>query len=326
MSKGICLITGARGFLGSEIVRQAKAAHLSVRATDKNAESAPSDVDYRLADILELSNLYPVFQDVTQVIHTAGLAHIFKKSQAFLAPFKAVNEEGTANVCHAAAKTGVEHFILISSVSVYGTSTRGVFDEKTPCSPEGPYAESKFRAEQRAIEIAQRFGMSLTILRLATLYGENDPGNVARLMRMIDKGRFVWVGNGSNLKSLLYHGDAARACMSVVSRPGSGIKIYNVSAQPYTMQEVIEGLAKALGRSLPRLHIPAAPVLQSARLFSMMAGNRGRLGNLYNLLEKWLADDAYDANLFKQKFRFQTEIGLIEGLQREVAWYRRQPR
>jgi nucleoside-diphosphate-sugar epimerase len=324
MSKRICLITGARGFLGSEIVRQAQAAHLSVRGTDKNAESAIPDLDYRLADILELSSLYPLFHDVTQVIHVAGLAHIFKKNQVHMAPFKAINEEGTANVCQVAAKTGVEHFILISSVSVYGPSTHGVYDEKAPCSPEGPYAESKFRAEQRAIEIAQRFGMPLTILRLATLYGENDPGNVARLMRTIDSGHFVWVGNGSNLKSLLYRGDAARACISVASRPGSGVKIYNVSARPYAMYEVVEGLAKALGRSLPRLHIPATLVLGPARLFSILAGNRGRLGNLSTLLEKWLADDAYDTNLFKQIFGFQTEIGLTEGLQREVAWYRSQ--
>ena len=57
--------------------------------------------------------------------------------------------------------------------------------------------------------------MALTILRLATLYGEGDPGNVGRLMRTLDRGRFLWIGDGSNRESLLYRGDAARACMAV---------------------------------------------------------------------------------------------------------------
>jgi hypothetical protein len=43
--------------------------------------------------------------------------------------------------------------------------------------------------------------MALTILRLATLYGEGDPGNVGRLMRALDRGRFLWIGDGSNRNS-----------------------------------------------------------------------------------------------------------------------------
>ena len=38
--------------------------------------------------------------------------------------------------------------------------------------------------------------MALTILRLATLYGEGDRGNVGRLMRTPDRGRFLWIGGG----------------------------------------------------------------------------------------------------------------------------------
>ncbi len=326
LSEHPILINGANGFLGSEIVRQAIANNLPVRATDKQSVSKTPDVDYRPADILELSSLGLVFRDVAQVVHVAGLAHIFNKTQAVNAPFKAINEQGTANVCQLAAKAGVGHFTLISSVSVYGPYTQGMYAENAPCFPEGPYAESKYKAEQRAIEITQQSGISLTILRLATLYGENDPGNVARLMRAIDRGRFIWIGNGSNLKSLVYRGDAARACVTVILHPSTGVKIYNVSAQPSTMYEVIEGLAVALGRNHPRLHIPASPVLKSAIFLSRLAGNRSRLGDLHNTLRKWLADDAYDASQFNKTFGFQTEVGLTEGLRREVMWYRSQIR
>jgi nucleoside-diphosphate-sugar epimerase len=49
-------------------------------------------------------------------------------------------------------------------------------------------------------------------------------------MRTLDRGRFLWIGDGSNRESLLYKGDAARACMAAAERPASGINIYNVSA------------------------------------------------------------------------------------------------
>ena len=76
--------------------------------------------------------------------------------------------------------------------------------------------------------------MALTILRLATLYGEGDPGNVGRLMRTLDRGRFLWIGDGSNRKSLLYKGDAASARMVTVERPSSGVNVYNETfAQPH---------------------------------------------------------------------------------------------
>ena len=105
------------------------------------------------------------------------------------------------------------------------------------CNPVEPYALSKYNAELRAIEIARESGMALTILRLATLYGEGDPGNVGRLMRTLDRGRFLWIGDGSNRESLLYRGDAMRACMAVAERPALGINIYNVSAPACTMRD-----------------------------------------------------------------------------------------
>ena len=316
------LVTGASGFLGSEIVHQANLAGMHVRATDRHALSSPSEVDYCCADILNPEDLPPAMDGVMCVIHAAGLAHVFDKSKAAVAPFKAVNETGTANVARAAARAGVQHFVLISSVSVYGGSAPGG-SENSICRPQGPYAESKWRAEQRAVEIAEATGMRLTILRLATLYGEGDPGNVARLMRAIDRGRFIWVGDGSNHKSLLHREDAARACLVVLcAQQAEIVNIYNVSAPPCTMREVVEGLALALGRRVPRLRIPAWLALGLTGMTAGLVRGRGRLGTLHATLQKWLADDVYDASKFERAFDFQARVKLAEGLRREVGWYR----
>ena len=214
-----------------------------------------SALEFATADITNPASLPPAFAGVDVVIHAAGLAHVFHNAEAQASRFMAVNEIGTKNVAEASVQAGVRHLVLVSTVAVYGGS-RPDYDENVPCYPKGPYAESKWRAEERAREIAQIGGMQLTILRLATLYGEGDPGNVARLIRSIEAGHFVWVGNGLNRKSLLHRDDAARACLAALNRSDDTLRIYNVAATPCTMRQVVEEIADALGRRIRRLPYP----------------------------------------------------------------------
>ncbi len=316
------LITGANGFLGSEIVRQAAVAGLAVHATDRQDLSGLPVLDYHQADILDVSSLKPIMRAIDCVVHVAGLAHVFDKAKAEKAPFKEINEIGTANVARVSADAGVKRFILISSVSVYGSFTNGVFDESAPCRPEGKYAESKYRAELRAVEIAKQSGMALAVLRLATLYGEGDPGNVARLMKAIDGERFIWFGKGLNRKSLLHKSDAARAVLAASRKPCSGINFYNVSAPVCSMRDIVRALASALGKKVPGWVIPESWALVAARIVSGAMRGKGPLGNLRSTIEKWLADDAYSADKFEKTYDFQTQVGLADGLRAEVEWYR----
>jgi nucleoside-diphosphate-sugar epimerase len=314
------LITGANGFLGSTILSRLLTSGVSVHATDLGAAGGASGCVYRKADITKPEELKPVFKNVTTVIHAAGLAHIFSLEANSVEKFRQINEIGTANVATEAAEAGVEHLILISSVSVYGPYTEGMYDENTPCSPVGPYALSKYHAELRSMEIARKSSMALTILRLATLYGEGDPGNVGRLMRTLDRGRFLWIGDGGNRKSLLYKGDAARACVAVVLRPPPGINIYNVSAPACTMQEIADGIADALGKHPLPVRIPASLALLLSRHLSRMPHRR--LTGLHQTVKKWLAEDVYDTRRFEEAYGFQTRTSLKDGLKREVDCYR----
>ena len=320
MNIGTVLVTGANGFLGKAILTQLMSENLTVYGTDMGNAPAAICNEFRKADITQPEELIGAIGGATTVIHAAGLAHVFDKRNIFNAQFKAINEQGTANVARVAANASVSHFVLISSVSVYGPFTQGAYGESITCHPQGPYAESKYQAEQRAIEIAIESGMALTILRLATLYGEGDPGNVARLMRTIDRGRFIWIGNGSNRKSLLHREDAARACLAVIQNPVSGVNIYNVSAPPCTMCEVVEELAGALGKRIPSFGIPASLVRGISELFSILPVSS--LQNLGATAQKWLADDMYDGRKFEHAFNFQSRVNLAEGLRREVACYR----
>ena len=144
-------------------------------ATDLGSASATAGIAYQKSDITRPEGLMDAIGGAATVIHAAGLAHIFTPGAGSDEKFHQINEIGTENVAKVAARAGVEHLILISSVSVYGPYTLGLYDEDTPCHPVGPYPISKFHAELKAIDVAEKSGMALTILRLATLYGEGDP-------------------------------------------------------------------------------------------------------------------------------------------------------
>ena len=139
------------------------------------------------------------------------------------------------------------------------------------------------------------------------------------LVGTLDRGRFLWIGDGSNRESLLYKGDAARACMAAAERPASGINIYNVSAPACTMREIVDGIADALGKHPFPVQVPAPPALLLSRHLSRIPNRR--MAGLHQTVKKWLAEDVYDTRRFEEAYGFQTKTSLEDGLKREVDWY-----
>lgn len=271
-----------------------------------------------VGDISDTSLLRKASAGVTAIVHAAGLAHVFGPDAQDSALFNAVNETGTGNVVDAALESGVPHVVLVSSISVYGSYQGAKCDETVPCNPHGPYAISKWRGECLATERMAKGRGSLTILRFATIYGEGDRGNVAKLIRALDRGHFVTLGSGQNQKSLIYKEDAARACFCAVERPVKGTEVFNVSAQPATMREIVAAICQALGRSAPRYGVPLFLVKAAAAMARRM-GDPRQLGEQ---LEKFLHDDVYDGARFENAFGYIPAIPLSEGIRREVDFLR----
>ena len=79
-----------------------------------------------------------------------------------------VNVEGTRNVLAAAQAAGVERFIYVSSVAVYGVNRAPLIDESMPTPPVGQaYPDSKIAAER----LVRESGLPYVIIRPASTYG-----------------------------------------------------------------------------------------------------------------------------------------------------------
>lgn len=324
------LVTGATGFLGRAIVDELlQNDGYEIFTTGRSSAAGERLPNYHRADLSDVVDLKQLEKigEVDAVIHVAGLAHQFKKTDS--EKFFRINAYGTENIINLAKRLEVKKFVLISSVSVYGKASRQqnetIFEEEAVCQPEGLYAESKLESEKIAQRICQTDSIELIILRPATIIGEGDNGNVARLIRLIDSRKFVWLGSGSNLKSLIYKLDVAKACVAVIenkfSEPGK-TKIYNVTAEPVSMRAIVDTVAQHLKKNVLPVHISPGIVRKSLKMCEKITRWK-KFQALQETIDKWLSDEVFSGEKIKREVGFKAETSAFEGLRREVLNYQR---
>ena len=139
------------------------------------------------------------------VVHLASRAHILNDSVSDpLAAFRETNTQGTVNLAKQAAECGVTRFIFLSSIGVNGSMTSGEpFIHSDSPSPHSPYAISKLEAEKGLIELGERTGMKVTIIRSPAIYGLNAPGNFGVIEKLIKYGVPLPVASIKNSRSLV---------------------------------------------------------------------------------------------------------------------------
>jgi UDP-glucose 4-epimerase len=318
------LVTGASGFVGRSIVKELGEKSIDIYTCGRKPQAdLPNYFPVDITSKESVEKLAGQLNCVDSIIHSAGLAHQFQAPKDTGA-FKKINVGGTENIARLASEIGCKKFIHISSISVYGDSKPNPCDEAAACEPSGSYAVSKYEAELAAREICQKHGINLVILRLATVYGEGDVGNVLRLIKLIDGGKFFWAGRGENGKSLIFNTDAARACRIAAEAGESdlpGVNIYNVTDAPHTMREIVETIAQKLGKKIPGISVPPGLIKTTLKTASLLPVVGGRARNLAGTLKKWQSDDVLSGEKIERELNFQAETSLAEGIKKEVEWY-----
>ncbi|MEC8420711.1 MAG: SDR family oxidoreductase, partial [Verrucomicrobiota bacterium] len=111
-----------------------------------------------------------------------------------------VNVLGTKQVLKFCEVVSIEHFIFISSTSVYKhRSLEEVKINNIELYPNSTYGKSKLEAEK----LVSKFYGSSYIVRMATLFGNGDKYNLYRLSNAIARGKFFIPGIGDTKKSVI---------------------------------------------------------------------------------------------------------------------------
>jgi len=239
------LFTGGSGFLGRNIKPL-----LDKRYKVTTIGIMPEDM-IKANFVTEVPNLPEVY-DI--VLHAAGKAHVYPKTEAEKQAFYDVNLTGTINVCKALENVGLpKAFIFISSMNVYGDKPGNMDTEDTrPLIGNSPYSDSKIKAETYLTQWCQENNVVLTILRPSLLVGRGAPGNLGAMVNGIKKGAYLSIAGGKARKSVLLVDDIANLVPLVVSKGG----VYNVCDDRHPSFHDLEiTIAKHLGKR-PPISIP----------------------------------------------------------------------
>lgn len=195
------LITGLTGFLGKSVY---------VYLKDFNSVFELSKPD--TVHTIRLDKEVPAFsQSFDLVVHAAGKAHSFPRSDSEANQFFEVNVKGTQNLLNGIEIAGVpKQFVFISTVAVYGIEIGNNIEETEILNANDPYGVSKIQAEQIVLDWCQKNNVVCTILRLPLLVGKNPPGNLGAMLRAIEKGYYFNIGGGKAKKSMVLAEDVAR--------------------------------------------------------------------------------------------------------------------
>lgn len=313
-------VTGASGFIGSAVLRAARARQLQAIGFSRRP-AAIDGVAWQRGGLGDRHALEAALRGADVVVHAAGLAH----RTGGLPPeaWRLANVDGTRAVVEAAAAVGVGRVVVVSSVAVYGSHGH-VVDEGTVCRPVGAYATSKRDGELEARRIADAAGLALCLVRPATVAGAGDPGSVARLARLLQADRFVALGDGRARKCLIGVDDVADALLRIATAETADADTYNVAGAPVRLDEIVEVLAGALGAGGPRLRIPQHVVRLALAALTSVEHRSRRAGWASHGLRAWLADHVYDVSRFERRYGPLVRTPWREVLLDEAQWLRRE--
>ena len=267
--KPLSLVTGAAGFIGSNLVDYLLEQGHQVVCVDN--ESANNDKFYWnkdtynvSGDITDYKTMKNAFTNVDYVFHLAAESRL---QPAIENPIGAIEKNcvGTTVMLQCAREAGVKRFVYSSTSSAYGNNPYPNV-ETQPDDCLNPYSASKAAGEKFCKMYTDLYGLETVVLRYFNVFGDRSPtrGQYAPVIgifqRQKDAGQALTiVGDGSQRRDFVHVKDVARANYMAATSPllyhdqidNHLGEVFNVgSGTCYTIQQIANAI------SLNQTYIP----------------------------------------------------------------------
>jgi len=322
------LVTGAGGFLGSQIVEDLLARGHAVRGLCRKdyPALAARGVEMIRTDLRDRRAVIEACRGIDIVFHTAAAAGIWGSWKHYYA----VNVRGSAHVVEGCRAQGVRRLVFTSSPSVtFEAADQAGVDESAPYCRRWlcHYAHSKALAEQHVLAANGTDGLLTCALRPHLIWGPRDPHLVPRLIARARAGKLYRIGDGTNRIDTIYVDNAALAHLQAAEAlaPGSPVpgRAYFISqGEPVNCWEWIDQILALAG--LPAIHKSITP-RAAWRLGAL-------LESLWRLLflpgeppmTRFLAVELstthfFDISRARKDFGYEPRVSTAEGMRRLAA-------
>ena len=312
-------ITGAAGFLGAHLVDGFERRKVDVLPLVRTLDGRSTR--WTRASTLEAALGNPTALDGCDVlVHAAAVRHRHGVSAA---DYQASNVALVGSLLRAAAGR-VRRVVLVSSVGVYGFPTLLPVTEDHPYAPVTTYSRTKVEAELLASSLAPEHGIELCIVRPTIVYGPSDTnGMLDKMVRMIRAGSYRVVGSGDNTLHHTHVDDIVEGVLLAATHPAAaGEHFILCGPETITLERLSLMVARAVGRRLPRIHVP----LRAARLVATGVDRLTSLGLVAadppinnEKLDVMTNSIAFDPGKARRLLGYRPRVGYEEGVRRTLG-------
>ena len=255
------LITGAAGFLGSNLANYLVREGHQVRGLDDLSTGDPqalsAEVLFTRGDVNDRPKLWTLLQDVDCVYHLAARVAV-PESVLYPREYNAVNVGGTVSLMEAMRDVGVRRVVFISSGAVYGDQTKQPLNEKAQPYPHSPYAVLKLAAEYYVRSIGDLWGIETISLRVFNAYGPGQhlppshPPVIPNFLRQaIRGGTLVMHGDGSQTRDYVFVDDVVNTMIAAATAPSIDNLIINIgSGRETSINELVQLVMEVTGTKI----------------------------------------------------------------------------
>jgi nucleoside-diphosphate-sugar epimerase len=269
------LVTGANGFIGhslcEELVKRKKKVCGAIR--NKSVLKDYNNIEYfEVGNIDPQTNWESALSNVDCIVHCAGIAHVKKKKKLETERvLNNTNVEGTKKLALQAAKAGIKRLIFLSSIKVNGENTydvgskkknsmnndKKIFTHLDEPSPKDLYGFSKWKAEEKLLNVSGQTDLEVVILRLPLVYGSGVKGNLNRLIKLIESGIPLPFKMIKNQRSMIGLDNLIDLIILCIDHPKAAGKTFLVSdGEDLSTPELLRYIASSMNCNLRLFSLP----------------------------------------------------------------------
>lgn len=250
------LVTGATGFVGSELISQLLLRGEKIRAIKRITSRIPhfladkKDLEWFDADILDYFALSDAMDGISCVYHCAALISFQSKDKKEVLR---VNVEGTTNLLNICMEKNIRRFLHVSSIAAIGESKQAkLITEKDHWelgSGQSTYSISKYKSEMEVFRAAAE-GLNVVIVNPSIIIGKNaGKEGSGQLFESIRNGLNYFPGGSSGYVDVV---DVAKI-MILLMESDIRDERYIINSENLSYKEFFSKIALNFGKKSPSI-------------------------------------------------------------------------